>query len=234
MENNYFDREIALIGIEAFNRLKNASVLIFGVGGVGGYALEALVRAGIGSITAVDSDCVSDTNINRQILATRDTVGMKKVDAAKARALSINPDISFSAIDMFYLPENANELDFSGYDYIIDAIDTVSAKINIAERAGKLGIPLISCMGTANRKSGAGFSICDVYETSGCPLARVMRRECKKRGIEGFKVVFSASESEKTTVKDENGRNVPASISYVPPIGGLLAAEEVIRHIAKI
>lgn len=234
MKNGYFDREIALIGEDAYHRLSSASVLLFGVGGVGGYALEALVRAGVGSITAVDSDCVSESNLNRQILATTDTIGKKKVDVAMARALSINPDIKFNAVDMFYLPENANELDFSGYDYIIDAIDTVSAKIDIAMRASALGIPLISCMGTANRISSAGFTVCDIYKTSGCPLARVMRRECKKRGIEGFKVVYSPVECEKTSVRDESGRSVPASISYVPPMGGLIAAEEVIRHIAKI
>lgn len=234
MSNNYFDREIALIGEEAFLRLQNASVLIFGVGGVGGYALEALVRAGVGSITVVDSDCVNATNLNRQILATVDSIGKKKVEVAKERALSINPDVKISAIDTFYLPENADNIDFSGYDYIIDAIDTVSAKIEIAKRANELSVPLISCMGTANRKSSSGFSVCDLQKTSGCPLARVMRRECKKRGIDRLKVVFSSDESEKVSVTDENGKSVPASISYVPPIGGLLAAEEVIRHIAKI
>jgi len=234
MSNKYFEREISLIGEEAYLRLKNSSVLIFGVGGVGGYALEALVRAGVGNITVVDGDCVSESNINRQILATVSSVGKKKVEVAKERALAINPDICFSAVDMFYLPENANELDFSGYNYIVDAIDTVSAKIDIARRSCELGIPFISCMGTANRTSSEGFTVCDIYETSGCPLARVMRRECKKRGIPGFKVVFSAKESKKASIRDENGRSVPASISFVPPIGGLLAAEEVIRHIAKI
>lgn len=229
-----FSREITLIGEESFARLQNASVALFGVGGVGGYALEALVRAGIGRITVIDGDTVGESNINRQILATSETVGMKKSEAARLRALSINPNIKITAVDMFYLPENASELDLSGYDYIIDAIDTVSAKLEIAKRAEELAIPFISCMGTANRISLDGFKVCMLSQTSGCPLARVMRRECKKRGIKDFKVVFSSSESAETYATDESGRRVPASISYVPPIGGLLAAEEVIRHIAKI
>ena len=234
MDNSVFAREKALIGEEAFLRLQKSSVLLFGVGGVGGYILEALVRAGVGKITVVDGDTVSESNLNRQILATVKTIGMKKTEAARERALSINPDIDINAVDMFYLPENAHTLDFSGYDYIIDAIDTVSAKIDIAKRAEELNIPFISCMGTANRISLDGFKVCYLSNTSGCPLARVMRRECKKRGIGDFKVVFSAAESAAVSATDEGGKRVPASISYVPPIGGLLAAEEVIRHIAKI
>lgn len=234
MNKEFFQREISLIGEEAFERLNAASVILFGVGGVGGYAFEALVRGGIGHITVVDGDCVNASNINRQIIATVDSIGKKKVDVAIERAKMISPETDVKAIDTFYLPENADEIDLSGYDYIIDAIDTVSAKIEIAKRASIDSIPLISCMGTANRISTSGFTICGIYKTSGCPLARVMRRECKKRDIANFDVVYSPNESEKVSSVGEDGRVVPASISYVPPICGLIAAEKVIRSIAKI
>lgn len=234
MNKEFFQREISLIGEEAFERLNAASVILFGVGGVGGYAFEALVRGGIGHITVVDGDCVNASNINRQIIATVDSIGKKKVDVAIERARMISPETDVKAIDMFYLPENADEIDLSGYDYIIDAIDTVSAKIEIARRASIDSVPLISCMGTANRISTSGFTICGIYKTSGCPLARVMRRECKKRDIASFDVVYSPNESEKVSAVGEDGKVVPASISYVPPICGLIAAEKVIRSIAKI
>ena len=233
MSNESFSREIPLIGEEAFLRLSNARIILFGVGGVGGYILEALVRAGVGTITVVDNDTVSTSNINRQILATSKTVGMKKTDAAIERAKSINPDITINAIEQFYLPENADNIDLSKYDYVIDAIDTLSAKIELAKRAEADNIPFISCMGTANKLDAVGFFVTDIYKTEGCPLARAMRSASRKLGLNGFKVVYSPQKSENVVIASENGRHVPASISFVPPIAGFIAAGEVIKDLIK-
>lgn len=233
MNNESFSRELPLIGEEAFLRLKNAHVILFGVGGVGGYILEALVRAGIGAVTVVDNDTVSKSNINRQLLATVHTVGMKKTDAAIERAVSINPDVRIDAIEQFYLPENADNIDLSEYDYVIDAIDTLSAKLELAKRSEAGGIPFISCMGTANKLDATGFCVTDIYKTEGCPLARAMRTSARKQGLKPFKVVYSPGKSESVVVASENGRHVPASISFVPPIAAFIAAGEVIKDIAK-
>ncbi len=233
MQRKYFEREISLIGEEAFKKLERSSVIIFGLGGVGGYILEALVRAGIGRLSLVDADVFSESNINRQILATSETVGMKKTEVARIRALSINPAVQIETYDLFYLPENADKIDLSGYDYIVDAIDTLSAKTELAKRASSLGIPFISCMGTANKLSPSDFTVSDIYKTEGCPLARAMRSAARKAGICGFKAVYSPQKSEKTVVDTENGRHTPASISYVPPIAAFIAAGEVIGDLIK-
>ena len=232
MSREFFSREITLIGEEAFEKLSRSRVILFGVGGVGGYILEALVRAGVGSVTVVDNDVVSASNINRQILATSENIGEKKTVAAVRRAKQINPDVNIDAIDLFYLPEVADRIDLSGYNYIIDAIDTVSAKIELAKRASECGVPFISCMGTANRVETGGFRVCDIYKTEGCPLARVMRTECRKRKIPGFPVVFSDSPSIPCSA-EENGKRIPASISFVPPIAAFVAAGEVVRELIK-
>ncbi len=234
MSSERFKREISLIGEEAFERLKASRVILFGLGGVGGYILEALIRAGVGHLTLVDSDTVGESNINRQILATEDSIGMKKTEAARLRAMSINPNAEITLIDMFYLPENADKIELSGYDYIIDAIDTLSAKLTLARKAEELGIPFISCMGTANKLSFDGFTVSDIYKTEGCPLARSMRSAARKAGLRSFKVVYSPSKSEKTVVENENGRHTPASISYVPPICAFMAAGEVIKHLMGV
>lgn len=234
MNNNYFQREISLIGEDAFLMLNNSKVIIFGLGGVGGYVLEALVRAGVGTLALVDSDTVNETNINRQLLATTNTIGQKKVDIAKERALSINPNVKIITYDMFYLPENSDKIPLSGYDYIVDAIDTLSAKLELAKNAEKLGIGFISCMGTANKLDPCGFKVCDIYKTEGCPLARTMRNGARKLGLKGFKVVYSGAPSKNTIVSSENGRHTPASISYVPPVAGFIAAGEVICDLAEI
>ncbi len=232
MEDMY-TRTKMLIGDDGVNTLKNAKVIVFGVGGVGGYALEALARAGIGTIAVVDNDVFSASNLNRQILATVDTVGRRKCDVAAERVKSINPDCDVNVYDMFYLEENADTIDLSKYDYIVDAIDTVSAKLTLIERAKKAGANIISCMGTGN-KLGVNFEVSDIYKTSVCPLAKVMRRELKKRDITSLKVVYSKEEPIAIDdVQSENGRHVPGSICYAPAIAGLIIASEVIKDIIR-
>ena len=223
-----FSRTERVLGAEALVKLSGASVILFGVGGVGGAACEALVRAGIGKLTVVDKDTVDITNLNRQLVATENTVGMKKTDAAEMRALSINPDIVFVKKDMFYLPENADEIDLCEYDFIVDAIDNVSAKIELAVRAQNAGVPIISSMGTGNKVHPELLKIADIYKTSVCPLARVMRRELKARGVKHLAVVYSEEEPVKT-----DGRT-PGSTSFVPPAAGYIAASYVIRNLLNI
>ncbi len=223
-----FSRTERVLGNDALLKLRSVSVILFGVGGVGGAACEALVRGGVGKITVVDKDEVDITNINRQLVATENTVGMKKTDAAEKRALSINPEIIFIKKDMFYLPENADEIDLSKYDFIVDAIDNVSAKIELAVRAQDAGVPLISSMGTGNKVHPELLKIADIYKTSVCPLARVMRRELKARGVKHLAVVYSEEEPIKT-----DGRT-PGSTSFVPPVAGYLAASYVIRNLLNI
>lgn len=220
-----------LVGESALEALKNAHVLVCGVGGVGGYAVEALARAGVGHIDLLDNDCIHQSNLNRQILATIHNIGQKKVDAGKERILSINPECKVDTFDVFYLPENADDLPLDGYDYIIDAIDTVSAKLELVVRANKAGVKIISCMGTGN-KLGTNFEIADIKKTSVCPLAKVMRKELKNRGIDSLTVVYSKETplSPKNPVV-ENGRHIPASISYPPAVAGLTIAGHVIRAI---
>lgn len=217
------ERTALLIGETGIELLKNARVVVFGIGGVGGYTVEALARAGVGSIDLVDKDVVDETNLNRQIIALHDTIGMDKVEVMAARVKQINPDATVNPHKIFYLPENAAAFDLSVYDYIVDAIDNVSAKIELAIRAKDAGIPLISSMGTGNKLDAAGFRIADIFETRGCPLAKVMRKELKDKGIEHLKVVYSDA------VPSKN--RPPGSISYVPPIAGLLMAGEVVRDI---
>lgn len=221
------------MGSEAMERLKQCRVILFGVGGVGGFAGEALVRGGIGSITVVDHDTVGLTNLNRQIIALHSTLGMKKVEVFRRRALDINPDLNITALDSFLLPDNVGRFELSGYDYIVDAIDTVSAKIALAVTAEQTGVPLISCMGTGNKLDPFRFRITDVYKTSVCPLARVMRRELKARGVSHLKVLYSDEPPLTPAPSEENSgkRQTPGSVSFVPSAAGLMIAGEVIKDL---
>lgn len=223
-----FSRQARIIGDEKMNILKNSSVIVFGLGGVGGAAAEALVRGGIGKIAIVDKDVVDITNINRQLIATDETVGMKKTDAAEKRFSLINPDLIIEKFDLFYLPETAEKINLSDYDFIIDAIDNVTAKIELIVRAEKQGVPIISSMGTGNKLSPDMFEIADIYKTSVCPLARVMRRELKNRGVKKLKVIYSKEEPIKTD------SSVPGSISFTPPVAGYLAASYVIKNLLGV
>lgn len=231
-----FARTEALLGSAGMEKLQNARVAVFGIGGVGGHAAEALVRSGVGTIDIFDKDTVSVTNLNRQIIATWDNVGKSKVDVMKERMLSINPEVVVNAHNCFYLPENADEYDFSEYSYIIDAVDTVTAKLEIITRAQRLGVPVISCMGAGNKLNGSAFEVEDIYKTTMCPLARTMRRELKKRGIKKLKVVYSREEPITAVVEAEEGevrRAIPGSVAFVPGVAGLIAAGEVIKDIVK-
>ncbi len=221
-----------LLGESGIEKLKNAHVAVFGVGGVGGYAIEALVRSGIGRIDIFDNDTVNITNINRQIIALEDTVGEYKVDVMKNRAIKINPNIEINAYNCFYTVDNADEYDFSKYSYIIDAIDTVSAKIELIVRANKANIPIISCMGAGNKLDATRFEVSDIYKTSVCPLARTMRRELKNRGIKKLKVVYSKEEPIKTNIiDDETKKAIPGSVAFVPSVAGMICAGEVIKDL---
>ncbi len=227
-----YDRTAMLVG-EKIERLKSARVLVCGLGGVGGYVLEALVRAGVGSIGVLDADVFAASNLNRQILATTETVGRKKTDVAKERALAINPECKVNAFDFFYLPETADRLDLAQYDYIVDAIDTVTAKLELITRAKRAGVNIISCMGTGN-KLGTSYEVADVFKTSVCPLAKVMRKELKARKIDSLKVVYSKEEPKiPVDTPTEAGRHIPGSISYSPAIAGLVLAAEVIKDLIK-
>ena len=230
-----FSRTKALLGEASMEKLKNSRVAVFGIGGVGGHAAEALVRSGIGKIELIDNDVVSVSNINRQIFALQSTVGELKVLAAKKRLLDINPDVCVKTHNVFYLPENSSQFDFREYDYIIDAVDTVSAKIAIIVNADLAGVPVISSMGAGNKLDASRFEIADIYKTSVCPLARVMRRELKQRGIKKLKVVYSKEEPKVTEEKmfGENGKPVPGSIAFVPSVAGLLMSGEVIGDLIK-
>ena len=226
----------ALLGEESIQKLKNSCVAIFGVGGVGSYVLEALVRSGVGSIDVFDSDTVAESNINRQIIATSENIGVAKTDAATLRAKQINPDINIKGFNLFYLPETAESVDLSQYDYIVDAVDTVAAKLELAERADRLGIPLISIMGTGNKLDPTALRVDDIYKTEGCPLARVMRTELRKRNIKKLKVVWSAETPIKPNELAEtkaDGRVSPGSTAFVPATAGLIAASEVVKDIVK-
>lgn len=232
--SDIFARTQMLLGKSGMEKLKNAHVAVFGVGGVGGYAIEALVRSGVGKIDIFDNDTVNITNINRQIIALEDTVGEYKVDVMKKRALQINPEIEINAYNCFYTADNADEYDFSKYSYIIDAIDTVSAKIELIVRANKANIPIISCMGAGNKLDATRFEVSDIYKTSVCPLARTMRRELKNRGIKKLKVVYSKEEPIKTNIiDDETKKAIPGSVAFVPSVAGLIMAGEVIKDLIK-
>ena len=229
-----FSRTALLIGEEGVEKLKNARVAVFGIGGVGGYVVEALARSGVGALELIDKDTVSVSNINRQIIALHSTVGRYKTEVAAERAKDINPDILVTVRNTFYLPETASEFDFSSYDYVVDAIDTVSGKIALIEQAQKSGTPIISCMGAGNKLDATAFEVSDISKTSVCPLARVMRRELKKRGIDHVKVVYSKEEPRESKAKDEEtGKPIPASIAFVPSVAGLIIAGEVIKDLIK-
>ena len=239
---NEFSRTELMFGSGAMKKLAKSRVAVFGIGGVGGFTVEALARSGVGAIDLIDNDMVALTNINRQIIATHKTIGQYKVDVAAARISEINPDCKVTAYKTFYMPETAGEFDFTKYDYIVDAIDTVTGKLTIIENAKKCGVPVISCMGAGNKLDPTAFEVADIYKTSVCPLAKVMRRELKKRGIESLKVVYSKEEpakhgdslndckAEGTTTK----RDIPASNAFVPSVAGLIIAGEVIKDIAGI
>ena len=233
-----FSRTGLLLGNDAMERLQKARVAVFGVGGVGGYTVEALARSGIGALDLIDSDTVSLSNINRQILATHSTVGMLKVEAAKQRILDINPDAVVRTYPIFYTPETADQFDFTVYDYIIDAIDTVTGKLALVERATQAGTPIICCMGAGNKLDAAAFEVSDLSKTTMCPLARVMRKELGKRGIKHLKVVYSREEALTPVGAEEEAkaigkRQIPGSVAFVPGAAGLILAGEVIKDIAK-
>ena len=224
-EEDQFQRTRQLLGDEAVDRLQKARVLLFGIGGVGGFTCEALARAGVGHIHIVDKDKVDITNINRQIIATHDTVGRTKVEVMTERLKSINPDITVEASECFYLPEKAAEFDFGAYDYIIDAIDNVTAKLSIICEAKAAGVPVICSMGTGNKLDPTRFEIADISKTSVCPLAKVIRKELKDRGIKDVKVLYSKEEPARL------GLRTPASVSFVPSAAGLIIAGEVIKDL---
>ncbi len=227
-----FSRTEILLGEEGMKRLKKARVAVFGLGGVGGYVVEALVRSGVGALDLIDKDVVSLSNLNRQIIATQETLGMRKTEAAARRAKAIAPDVVLRLHDVFYLPETAARFDFSEYDYVVDAIDTVSGKLALVEVANRANTPIISSMGAGNKLNAAMFEVADITQTSVCPLARVMRRELKKRGIPHLKVVYSKEEPRLSPLVDEDsGKPVPGSVAFVPSVVGLLLAGEVILDI---
>ncbi len=223
-----FSRTERLIGAETLEKLKNSNIIIFGLGGVGSYVAEALARSGVGKMTVVDKDTVDITNINRQLYALHSTVGKEKTMIAKERILDINPKCEITAITKMYLPENAEDFNLSQFDYIVDAIDNVTAKIDLAVKAQELNIPIIASMGTGNHLDPTAFKIADIHKTDTCPLCRVMRKELKARNVKKLKVLYS------TEIPKVDGERTPASISFVPSVAGLIIAGEVIKDIAKI
>ena len=227
-----FDRSEALLGADALNTLKSSHVAVFGVGGVGSYTVEALVRGGIGRLSVFDGDTVSETNINRQLVATTKTIGEDKVAVAKQHAAEVNPDIQVTAEKIFFSAENADSIDFSQFDYVVDAIDTVSSKLLLIEKSKAAGVPVISCMGAGNKLDPTRFEVTDISKTSVCPLAKIMRYELKKRGISKVRVVYSKEEPIKHGLS-ENGRPLPGSVSFVPSVAGLIIAGEVIKDLIK-
>ena len=233
-----FSRTRLLLGVDAMEKLKNAHVAVFGLGGVGGYVVEALARSGIGALTLVDHDTVSVTNINRQVLATYDTVGMEKSAAAARRVKAIHPECSLHALHKFYGPDTAAEFDFTQYDYVVDAIDTVTGKLALIAAAKAADVPIICCMGTGNKLDPTRFQVTDISKTSVCPLARIMRKECAKRGYKNVKVLYSQEDpipSDPNALTDEElpegRRSLPGSVAFVPSVAGLIIAGEVIKDL---
>ena len=232
-----FSRTAMLLGEEALEKLKKARVAVFGVGGVGGYVVEALVRSGVGAIDIIDNDCVCESNLNRQIIATRSVLGQYKVDVMEARIHDINPGCQVRKYKCFYLPETAEEFDFREYSYVVDAIDTVTGKLQLVVQAKEAGVPIISSMGTGNKLNPTELEVTDIYKTSVCPLAKVMRRELKQRGIKSLKVLYSKEEPRKPMVSaltedgDAPRRATPGSVSFVPSVAGLIIASEVIKDL---
>ena len=245
-----FSRTELLLGKEAMEKLKNAKVAVFGIGGVGGYVCEALVRSGVGAFDLIDDDKVCLTNLNRQIIATRKTVGKYKTDVMKDRILEINPDARVEVHKCFFLPENADEFPFDEYDYIVDAVDTVTAKISLVMKAQEMNVPIISSMGAGNKLDASQFRVADIYKTKVCPLAKVMRRELKKRGIKKLKVVYSEEQPTRpiedmaiscrtncicppgAAHKCTERRDIPGSVAFVPSVAGLIIAGEVVKDLA--
>lgn len=249
---NQFSRTELLLGHEGMEKLSKARVAVFGIGGVGGYTVEALARSGVGTLDLIDDDKVCLTNINRQIIATRKTVGRYKVDVAEERVHDINPDAVVHTYKMFYTPETASQFDFTQYDYVVDAIDTVTGKIELVEQANRAGTPIISCMGAGNKLNAAAFEVSDIYKTSFCPLARVMRYELRRRGIRKLKVVYSREQAMTliddmaiscrqdcicppgTARKSTQRRQVPGSTAFVPAVAGLIVAGEVVKDLSGV
>jgi tRNA A37 threonylcarbamoyladenosine dehydratase len=249
---NQFSRSQLLLGAEGIEKLSKAKVAVFGIGGVGGYTVEALARTGVGSFVLVDDDKVCLTNLNRQIHATRKTVGQYKAEVMRDRIMDINPDCQVEVRKCFYLPENAHEFDFSEYSYVVDAVDTVTAKLEIIMRAKESGVPVISCMGAGNKLDPTKFQVADIYKTTMCPLAKVMRRECKKRGIKKLKVVYSTEKPTRPLEdmsiscrthcicppgaqhKCTERRDIPGSVAFVPSVAGLIIAAEVAKDLTNV
>ncbi len=246
---NEFSRTELLLGKEALERLKRSKVAVFGVGGVGSFAAEAIARCGVGAIDIIDDDSVCLSNINRQLIATHSSIGRKKAEVMKERILDINPACAVRAYECFYAAENADEIPLSGYDYVVDAIDSVSSKLTLIQKAKEANVPIISCMGAGNKLDPTGFIVEDIYRTSVCPLAKVMRRELKARGVTSLKVVYSREEPRRPA---ENGdsrsfgachpdgaetrapkRQIPGSVSFVPPVAGFILASEVIKDLVR-
>ncbi len=236
MADEKFIRTEMLIGKENLERLKESHVAVFGIGGVGSYTTEALTRAGIGQLTLIDADTVNESNINRQLIATVNTVGLNKVEVAKSRILEINPDAKVNVYPIFFDDETVGEIDFSGVDYIIDAIDSVKSKVSLIALAKEKGIPIISSMGTGNKLDPTRFEVADISKTSVCPLARVMRKQLGLRGIKHLKTVYSKEDAITpiSLIEGENSRPIPSSISFVPSVAGLIIAGEVIKDICGI
>ena len=235
-----FSRTALLLGSDAMEKLKAARVAVFGLGGVGGYVVEALARSGVGALELVDHDTISLTNINRQLLATHSTLGMSKAQAARQRVLEINPECNAVARELFFLPDTAEQFDFGSYDYVVDAIDTVTGKLELVRAAQAVGTPIISSMGTGNKLDPSKFQIADISNTSVCPLARIMRKECAKRGIKKLKVLFSTEDpipSDPAAISleelPEGRRALPGSVAFVPSVAGLMIAGEVIRDLIR-
>lgn len=229
-----FSRTKLLLGEAALQKLAQSHVAVFGIGGVGGYAVEALARSGVGKLDLIDNDTVALSNLNRQIIATHKTLGKYKVDVAAERIADINPQCQVKTFKTFYLPDNKDEFNFKQYDYIIDAIDTVTGKIGLVMAANEAGVPIISAMGAGNKINPAAFEVADIYQTSVCPLAHVMRKELRRRGIERLKVVYSKEKpiiSRSAITENTNGKMPPGSTAFVPPIVGMIMAGEVIKDL---
>lgn len=234
MMNEQFSRAELILGDKAIAKLQRSRVAIFGLGGVGGYVVEALARSGVGALDLIDNDVICISNLNRQILATHKTIGHYKTDVAAQRVAEINPDCKVTTYQTFFLPENSTDFDFSKYDYVVDAIDTVSGKIGLVMAAQSVGVPIISAMGAGNKINATAFEVTDIYQTSVCPLAHIMRKELRKRGVEHLKVVYSREKPLNTVQNNDNQlkkRNIPGSTSFVPPVVGLIIAGEVIKDL---
>ncbi len=233
---NQFSRTELIFGSDAMERLKNSRVAVFGIGGVGGHAMEALARSGVGALDLIDNDVVSVTNINRQIIATVKTIGRSKVEVGRERCLEINPEIRIVTHNIFFTPENADTFDFSSYDYVVDAIDTVTGKLALIECSKKAGVPIICSMGAGNKLDPTAFEVADISKTSVCPLAKVMRTECRKRGLKDIKCVYSTEPSIKPAASEEESskRQIPGSNAFVPSVAGLIIAGEVVKDIINI